>query len=192
MKMTPLNIGLFSLAIVIGIYIGLSHPMIGLLLLIPVVVLVIFILMRNKSGALASAEESADALTMNVLPGKARIYVMRKGFVGGQQGMDISIDGQLSSQIRTKYFLMAEVEPGVHQITAKMASGTGNAARIHEVRLSAGEAILLDMKLNMGLVQGTPDFTEITDISEAKQMLQGCRLVGWKEIEGRSPASISA
>ena len=122
MKMTPLNIGLFTLAIVIGIYIGLSHPMIGLLLLIPVVVLVIFILMRNKSGALASAEESTDALAMNVLPGKARIYVMRKGFVGGQQGMDISIDGQLSSQIRTKYFLMAEVEPGVHRITAKMAS----------------------------------------------------------------------
>jgi hypothetical protein len=191
MKMTPLNIGLFTLAIIFGLYVGLSYPLIGLLFLVPVVLLVVFILMRNKSGALASAEETTTALAMNVPAGKARIYVMRKGFVGGQQGMDITINGQLSSQIRTKYFLMAEVNPGAHHVTAKMTSGTESAARSHEVSVAAGDAVLLDMKLNMGLVQGTPDFTEVRDVSEAKQMLQGCRLVRWKETEGRAPASVS-
>jgi hypothetical protein len=191
MKMTPLNIGLFTLAIIFGLYVGLSYPLIGLLLLVPIVILVVFILMRNKSGARASADETADAIAMNVPVGKARIYVMRKGFVGGQQGMDISIDGQLSSQIRTKYFLMADVEPGVHHIKAKMTSGTESAVRSHEINLAAGDAILLDMKLNMGLVQGTPDFTEIRNVSEAKQSLQGCQLVRWKETEARAPASVS-
>ncbi|WP_229953435.1 DUF2846 domain-containing protein [Parasphingorhabdus litoris] len=119
---------------------------------------------------------------MKMIPaaGKARIYVMRKGFVAGQQGMNITIDGALNSQIRSKYFLMAEVDPGKHEIEAQMSSGSKSAAVSHELTLAEGEIALLDMKINMGALQGKPDFAEIRDAREANNMLTGLKLVRWK------------
>ena len=180
MKMTPFNIALFVVAALVGLFIGIRYPGLALLLLIPVLIFVVVVLMRNKSGAVASPEALAHALQMTPAAGKARLYVMRKGFVGGQQGMNIAIDGQLQSQIRTKYFLMAELDPGAHQVKARMSSGTEGAARTHDLMLAAGDIVLLDMKLNMGALQDTPDFTEIRDPVQARQMLEGCRLVEWK------------
>ena len=181
MKMTPLNIGLFALAVLVGVVVGLQFPIIGLVLFIPAIIFVVLIFARNKSGAMAGPEETARALAMAVPPGKALLYVMRKGFVGGQQGMNITIDGTLDSQIRANYFLMAALDPGQHSVKAKMSSGTESAARTHELTLAAGDIVLLDMKLTMGLLQGAPDFTEVRDAVQARQMLNGCRLVLWKD-----------
>ena len=180
MKMTPFNIGIFVVCVILGVILGMKFPGFGLILIIPVIILVIVILFRNKSGAMAGPEATAEALKMVPPPGQARLFVMRKGFVGGQQGMGITIDGNLHSQIRSKYFLMADVEPGTHSVKAKMASGTEGAARTHDVALNAGDVVLLDMKLNMGVLQGSPDFTEVRDPVQARQMMQGCKLVLWK------------
>lgn len=179
MKMTPLNIGIFAGAIIIGLFLGLQFSGFAWLL-IPLAVFVAVILMRNKSGEKADATETADAMKMIPATGKARIYVMRKGFVAGQQGMNITIGSTLNSQIRSKYFLMAEVEPGAHEVTAQMSSGSKSAAVSHELSLAEGEIALLDMKINMGALQGKPDFTEIRDAREANTMLTGLKLVKWK------------
>jgi hypothetical protein len=168
------------LGIIVGLWLGQSYPIIGLVLLIPVLGYVILVFMRNKSGEKAGPEATAEALRMTPAAGKARLFVMRKGFVGGQQGMTITIDGQLESQIRSKYFLFADLDPGEHSVKAKMSSGTESAARTHQILLAAGDIVLLDMKLNMGALQGTPDFTEIRSGVEARQMLEGCKLILWK------------
>lgn len=180
MKMTPRNLIIFIGAALLGAFVGLRYPLVGVLLLVPVIVLVVVILMRNKSGAMASPEATAEALRMVPPPGKARLFIMRKGFIGGQQGMEIIVDGTLHSQIRSRYFLSADLDPGEHSVRAKMASGTNSAARDHRVTLAAGDIVLVDMKLNMGALQGTPDFTEVRDAVEARAMLEGCRLIEWK------------
>ena len=180
MKMTPMNIGIFIIAVLVGLFVGFQYPALSFLLILPVIGLVIFILMRNKSGAVADPAALDEAMKLIPASGKSRIYVMRKGFVGGQQGMNITINDTLNSQIRTKYFLMAEVEPGDHQVTAQMSSGTKGAAMTHDLSLKPDESVLLDMKLNMGALQGKPDFTEIRDMVQAKQMLDGLKLVEWK------------
>lgn len=176
MKMTPLNIGIFVGAIIIGGFLGLQFSGFAWLL-VPLIIFVAVVLLRNKSGDKA---ETAEAMKMTPTTGKARIYVMRKGFVAGQQGMNITIGSQLNSQIRSKYFLMAEVQPGVHEVTAQMSSGSKSAAISHELTLAEGEIALLDMKINMGALQGKPDFTEIRDAREANGMLTGLKLVKWK------------
>ena len=190
MKMTPLNISIFVIALIGGLYLGFAYPLFAILLLIPVLGFVAIIFMRNKSGAAADASALNEALQFSAPANKSRIYVMRKGFVGGQQGMNITVDGTLESQIRSKYFLMAEVEPGKHSVKAKMSSGSESAARTHDVDVAAGECVLLDMKLNMGALQGTPDFTEERDAAQAKQMLSGCKLILWKDA-AREPATVS-
>lgn len=179
MKMTPLNIGIFVGAILIGGFLGLQFSGFAWLL-IPLAIFVVVILMRNKSGDKADPAETAEAMKMIPATGKARIYVMRKGFVAGQQGMNITIGSALNSQIRSKYFLMAEVEPGTHEVTAQMSSGSKSAAVSHELNLAENEIALLDMKINMGALQGKPDFTEIRDAREANTMLTGLKLVKWK------------
>ncbi|QTD56201.1 hypothetical protein [Parasphingorhabdus cellanae] len=179
MKMTPLNIAIFAGAIIIGMFLGLQFSGFAWLL-IPLAIFVVVVLMRNKSGDKADPAETAEAMKMIPATGKARIYVMRKGFVAGQQGMNITIGDQFNSQIRSKYFLMAEVEPGTHEVTAQMSSGSKSAAVSHEVTLAEGEIALLDMKINMGALQGKPDFTEIRDAREANGMLTGLKLVKWK------------
>lgn len=179
MKMTPLNIAIFAGAIIIGLFLGLQFSGFAWLL-IPLIIFVVVVLMRNKSGDKADPAETAEAMKMIPATGKARIYVMRKGFVAGQQGMNITIGDQFNSQIRSKYFLMAEVEPGAHEVTAQMSSGSKSAAVSHELTLAEGEIALLDMKINMGALQGKPDFTEIRDAREANGMLTGLKLVKWK------------
>lgn len=188
MKMTPLNIGIFVVAIILGLFLGLQFPIFGLLLLIPLMIFVAIVFMRNKSGKMADKEANDEAHIMNVAPSKARIYIMRKSFVGGQQGMNITLNDHLNSQIRSKYFLMAEVDPGKHVVNAQMSSGSKSAAVSHDVEVTEGGLVLLDMKLNMGALQGKPDFTEIRDVAEARKLLSGCKLVLWKD-QPRAPAT---
>ncbi|MEP3224535.1 MAG: hypothetical protein ABJO01_01060 [Parasphingorhabdus sp.] len=179
MKMTPANIALFVGAIIIGLILGLQFSGFAWLI-VPLIIFVAVILLRNKSGEKADAGETAEAMKMIPTNGKARIYVMRKGFVGGQQGMNITINGDLNSQIRSKYFLMAEVDAGDHEVTAQMSSGSKSAAVTHALTLAENETVLLDMKINMGALQGKPDFTEIRDAREANGMLTGLTLIKWK------------
>ncbi|MFC4292052.1 hypothetical protein ACFOWX_06455 [Sphingorhabdus arenilitoris] len=180
MKMTNKNVIFFGLALLVGIYLGLQYPLFGMVLLIPLIIFVVVILMRNKSGELADAASTEEARNFQVRPGLSRIYVMRDGFVGGQQGMNITIDGAMNSQIRSKYFLMLDVEPGKHQVTAQMASGTKSAELVYDVETADGECVLLDAKLNVGLLQGTPTFDEIRKPHIAKDKLAKLKLVKWK------------
>lgn len=180
MKMSPLTIVILVVSVIVGMYLGLQFPVVSMLLLIPLAVFVVVVLLRNKSGALADAAATAKALQMQPPAAKALVYFMRKGFVAGQQGLNIMVDGGLNSQIRSGYFLMAELDPGEHTITAQFSSGTKGSAVSHSVTLAEGEVLLFDMKLNMGLLQGKPIFTEIRDLGTAKSKLTGLKMVLWK------------
>jgi hypothetical protein len=188
MKMNARNIILFTLAVLVGLYLGLRTP-IGLILILPLLGYVAFVFMRNQSGAKADPAALADAVRLQPAAGKARIYIMRKGFVGGQQGMNITVNGMLNSQIRSGYFLMAEVDPGEHGVEGHFSSQTRSSATTERVDVAAGECILLDAKFNMGAVQGKILFDQYRDPQEIRQKLDGLKLILWKE--SREPAKLT-
>ncbi|MEP2737279.1 MAG: hypothetical protein ABJP34_13390 [Erythrobacter sp.] len=183
MNMTPRNLAFFGGAILIGLILGFIYPLLGLLMLIPAIGFVAFVLMRNKGGSEASEGAAARAREFTAEDGKAAIYVMRKGFVGGQQGLNITIDDDLTTQFRTGRFVKADIEPGDHVVAAQMASQTKGTATSQTVTLGAGEAVLLDAKLNMGALQGSIEFLETRDANEARSKLDGLRLVEWSAAE---------
>jgi hypothetical protein len=180
MNMTPRNIILLIVAIVVGLFIGLAYPLIGLLLLIPVLVWVVVILLRNNSGSDADPGLAAAARQFTAPAGKAGIYVMRDGFVAGQQGFNLTIDGSHSTQFRTGRFAHLEVDPGEHSVTGQMASQSAGTALSQTVTLVAGECVLLDVKLNMGMLQGSLEFLETRDPAVARGKLARLKLVEWK------------
>ena len=180
MNMTPRNIILFALAIGVGLVAGFAYPIIGLLLLIPVLGYIAFILFNNKGAGVADEGAAQAARQFIAADGKAAIYIMRDGFVGGQQGMNVVIDDSLTSQFRTGRFVVAEVEPGEHVITGRMAAQTKGSAVNHSVTLGAGECILLDAKLNVGALQGKLEFLETRDPAQARSKLAKLKLVEWQ------------
>jgi len=184
--MTPRNIAIFAVAVILGLFLGLRYPLIGLLCLVVAIGFVIFVLMRNKQGATVDDATAQAARGFQSAAGQARIYVMRKGFVGGMQGLNVTItgaaDGQgprLDGQIRSGYFLMADVAPGSHRISARMSSQTESSRRDVEVTLAAGDALLLDVSMDMGALQGKLVFDEIRDPTLARQKLAGLKMVEW-------------
>ncbi|MEO9490812.1 MAG: hypothetical protein ABJG26_04240, partial [Marinomonas sp.] len=150
MKMSPRNIILLVGAIIIGVALGMIYPMFSILLLIPVIAFVVIVLMRNKGGAEADEGVAAAARQFTAEDGKAAIYIMRKGFVAGQQGMNLTLDDAQSAQFRTGRFVKADVEPGEHTIFGQMASGSKGAGAAQMLNVAAGECVLLDAKINMG------------------------------------------
>jgi len=179
MRMTPRNIVIMAIAMVLGIYLGTRFQMIGMVALIGALGFVLFVLLGNKQGTRADPAMLADALAIKPTPGMARIYVMRKGFMAAMQGMNITVDDQFSGQIRSGYFMMAEVTPGEHHLTAKFSKQTASTLQKHTVELQAGDVALFNMSFDMGLMQGIIQFEELRDKLQISRMLPGMKMVGW-------------
>lgn len=179
MNMTPRNIILFALAIIVGLVGGFAYPIVGLILLPPILIFIAWILLRNRGAKEVDPATAETARQFTASPGMAAIYVMRHGFVGGQQGMNISI-GALNSQFRTGRFVRADVAPGTHEVRGRMAAQIGGTDTVHPVTLAAGECALLDAKLDMGALQAKLIFKESRDPAEARHKLAKLRLVEWK------------
>lgn len=177
------NIVLIAGAIVIGLILGFIYPTLGLLLFIPVVGFIAFVLLKNKGGAEADEATTAAARQFTAADGKAAIYVMRDAFVAGQQGMNVTIDDDMTAQFRTGRFVKAEVEPGDHTVIAQMASQTKGTAKTYPVSVAAGECVLLDAKIAMGALQGSVEFEEHREPGIARGKLAKLKLVEWSAPE---------
>lgn len=180
MNMTPRNLAIIIVAGILGFFIAFKFPLLGLIAFLGAMIYVVIVFMRNKGGELADPAELAHARTFASPENMGTIYVMRKAFVAGQQGMNITIDDTLETQFRTGHFARAEVMPGEHTVTAQMSSQTKGTAAMHVVEVGAGEAVLLDMKIDMGMVQGKPTFSETRNPAEARAKLATLKLVKWK------------
>jgi len=178
-KMTPRNIAIIIVAVIVGVYLGLKFPLFGLLCLVGGLGFAVFVLMSNKQGTLVDATARAAAQTGVPAEGKARIYVMRKGFMAGMQGMDITVDDTHKGQIRSGYFMMAEVDPGTHHLTARFSKQTESTRQSHDVTLAAGQIVLFDMTFDMGMVQGTIRFDEAHDAGHIRQKIANLKMVNW-------------
>ncbi len=183
MQMSPTNkiamIVVLPIAAIVGYTLGQSTPLFGLLALVLGIGFVSWVLLGNKSGAKVSEAELASALAITPSTGMARIYVTRAGFAGGQQGMNITLGTGHEGQIRSKYFMMAEVAPGTHSVSSRMAKVAEKWRRDTSVTVAAGESVMLDVELEMTMTAMAPIFHEHRDGVAIRQTLSSRKMVDW-------------
>lgn len=165
-----------SLSDEIGGYVLILFP----LLLIGIIVLVIYSLSGNKGGPRADPAAEADALALRPSPGKGRIYVVRRGFAAALQGMNVAIDDRLKGQIRSGYFLMAEVEPGPHSVAVRMARGGKSTEAALDVEVAEGRNAVIHVLFEMGAITGSSKMTPIEE-AKAAETLAGAKMMTWSE-----------
>lgn len=183
-KMSPLKIGLLvivtGIAALIGFNIGknASGPMI-LLLLVGFVAMIAFFLSGNRKEVALDSATVADALRLQAPTGKARLYVVRHGFVGGMQGMEITIDSSHSGQIKSGRALFADLAPGHHLVGAKMAKGGKSSATSLELDLAADTVTVLKAGTEMGALTTKCVLEVLPSLPVAQQELKKARFLAW-------------
>ncbi|RMB51901.1 hypothetical protein C8J44_2926 [Sphingomonas sp. PP-CE-3A-406] len=125
----------------------LPSPIIGLSL--GVVAGAIYLgLAGNRRVALASGTARQAALAP-VVDGSARLIVFRRGFVGKLAGVDVYLDGEVRTQLKSPRFAALTVTPGVHALETRMhnkpsasltVEAIANATTIIEVEVAMKQA----------------------------------------------------
>lgn len=162
---------------------GLPMETVSILLvivLVGLVALVIYSLSGNRGGRAAPSDVEAEARLMKPSPGKARIYIVRKGFVAALQGMNVAIENVATGQIKSNRFVTAEVEPGDYRVTAKMARGGKSTARSIDVSVGPDEVAIVQAYLEMGTFAASTTLTRL-EPGEARERLAGSRMVLWAD-----------
>lgn len=140
----------------------------------------IWALSKNKSGVKADAAALAEARTMRAPEGKARIYVTRRGFVGGLQGMDVTLDGTTQGQIKSGQMLMADVAPGTHRIRASTAMAKLAHGSELDVEVAAGDVVVVDAMMEMGAIKGSVKLTRVDVPTKGRADVHATKLILWE------------
>ena len=157
---------------------GGSAMLLALVAIAFVVGLIIWSLSGNKVGRRADPAAEADARAMTPAPGKARIYIVRRGFVGALAGMKVGIDGIATGQLKSGQFVMAEVAPGNYRIETAMARGQRGSQAETQLVVAEGEAVVIHVTLEMGALSGKTIQSRL-DPGRGRGEIAGAKLVQW-------------
>jgi len=132
--------------------------------------------LSNVSGTRKEAKADdaarADALNFAVPAGRARVYVLRTGFLGKAVGMDITMDGHVVAQLKSPRFTVIDVAPGAHEWCARFSGGAGTQRHgdcTAQVNVAAGSAIVLKVLTKLELTKHRLLFAEVPlDIARAE------------------------
>ncbi|QNQ10403.1 hypothetical protein [Sphingomonas alpina] len=171
-------IGVFAGPALLG-SMGSMGGIVGAVILIAAVGYIVYLLSANKVGKAADPAAVKDARSLVPAPGKARIYVVRRGFMGGLAGMKVDIAGVASGQIRMNQFVMAEVAPGTYTVETAMArNGMKPSNSESSVTVAEGEAVVVQVMLE---VRATHAVTVQKQLSpgEARSEIANTKMVQW-------------
>jgi hypothetical protein len=90
--------------------------------------------------------------------------VVREGFYGKAAGVDVSIDGEVRTQLKTPRFAALDLAPGRHEVSAALQKRMAVPVTID---LAPGETRVL--RLNIGM--GKPRLTQEADIAAIRASL---------------------
>lgn len=152
----------------------------ALAFLLGVVALVVYSLSGNRGGAVADEAEAAAARAMTPLPGKARLYFVRKGFVAGMQAMDVAVEGVASGQVKSNQFLALDLDPGRYTLVARMARGAKSTRSSLDLALSGGEVAVVHAYVEMNTFAAKTVLSRLGE-AEARDKLSGARMRLWAE-----------
>ena len=146
------------------------------LFLIGVIVFCIWALSSNKSGKKADTAALAEARAMRAPEGKGRIYITRRGFVAALQGMNVTLDGTATGQIKSGQMLMADVEPGTHHLHVATAKAKLAKAAEFDIDVGAGGVVVIDAMIEMGALKGSVKLTRL-DAAKAREDVNATKLI---------------
>lgn len=169
---------------------GFGRLLLGLIFL-GAIGYVIYILAGNKVGRTAPVAVASDARALVAAPGTARIYVVRRGFMGGMAGMKVAVAGVAAGQIRMNQFVMAEVAPGTYTVGTAMArNGAKPSDSQSTVTLAAGEVAVIQVMLEMHALHAST-VQQRLPMAEARTEIASAKMVLWNE-QGRRTAPAMA
>ncbi|WP_425228480.1 hypothetical protein [Sphingomonas sp.] len=159
---------------------GVGLAIAGLMFL-GVVGYLVYILAGNRVGKAAPPALVAEARSFAPAPGMARLYVVRRGFMGGLAGMKVAIAGVVSGQIRMNQFVMAELPPGTYTLETAMArNGMKPSLASGAFTLAAGDIVVVRAMLEM---RATHALTVQQPLAppDGRAEIMAAKMVGWNE-----------
>lgn len=148
-------------------------------LFVAAIAFVIWSLSGNRVGKAASPAFIADARTLRPAAGSARIYVVRRGFMGGMAGMKIDIHGVASGQIRMNQFVMAEVPPGTYTVETAMArNGVKPSNSQTTLSVQGGDVVVILAMLKVQSLHSTTTQERIVG-TEAQTAVATTKMIEW-------------
>ena len=174
-------VAVFIVFLFVGFSIGAGGSLLLVILaLAAIVALIIFFLSGNKKEVAVSDVALADARQMRAPSGMARLYIVRRGFVGGQQGMDIAIDTTHNGQIKSGRALVADLPPGQHTLTARMARGGDQSETSLVLDLATDSVAVVHATTTMGASTASVRLSVMNDMNAAKGELDKARFLIWQ------------
>jgi hypothetical protein len=147
-------IGLFGAVAVAGILINLSG---------------------NRRVAVAGGAEKESALALSPPAGKALLVVARRGLLAKLVGLNLSLDGQLFTQLKSPAFTILEVAPGAHMLATGFGDATGAQGRAAAFAFEAAAGGVVAVVVTPSI--GTFKFTPQTDLDALRRILRGMPMV---------------
>ncbi|BBB08346.1 hypothetical protein [Sphingopyxis sp. EG6] len=151
----------------------------SVLLIGGVVIFCFWALSSNKGGAKADTAATADARTMQAPAGKARLYVVRRGFVAALQGMDVTLDGVAKGQIKSGQMLMADVAPGMHHLHIATAKAKLAHPAEFDIDVGPGGVVVIGAMIEMGALKGSIKLERL-DAAKAREDVHATKLILWE------------
>lgn len=152
----------------------------------------VYILAGNKVGRAAPPAVVEDARSFAPAPGMARLYVVRRGFMGGMAGMRVMVADK-AGQVRMNQSLMAELPPGDYTLETAMArNGLKSSHAATPITLAAGEVSVIRATLEM---RATHAMTQHQPLSpdEGRAEVLATKMVLWTEgAPAMRPATIAS
>ena len=182
-----LIIVLTPIALVGGAYLGSQMPIVALAGLVAIIGLLVWILASNKQGARLAGPALDAARELRAPEGLARVFVARRGFMGSQQGMNIALGDEHEGQMRAGFLLVADVAPGVVTLSARMNKQSDKTRATHELNLTAGAVVLVEIGLISGMVRMSPTFDEVADRDAIRRAVANAKPIAWL----REPGTIT-
>lgn len=174
-------VAVFAVFLFVGFSIGQDGSLLLVVLaLVSVGALIFFFLSGNKKEMALSDAALSDARRMAAPSGAARLYIVRHGFVGGQQGMNIAIDSSHRGQIKSGRALVADLPPGSHELSVCMARGGNKSEASLALDLAADSVTVVKATSTMGTTTAAAHLVVMNDEAVARADLDKARLLAWQ------------
>ena len=182
---SPLQIGLMAIAFLAAVWIGKTAAESApgwfvVVALVVVVVMVFYFLSGNKKEVALDQAAAADALAMQAPADKARVYIARHGFMASRQGMDVLIDDSHEGQFKSGRVFVADLAPGHHQVTARLARGGKGTTGTIDLDLAAGTVTVLKVSVAMGGMNGKCRLEVLPDMAAGRGHVAGNKFIAWE------------
>ena len=127
----------------------LPSPIIGLSF--GVVAGMIYLGLSGTRRVALAGRDAREAALAPVVDGSARLIVFRRGFVGKLAGVDVYVDGEERTQLKSPRFAALTVTPGVHALETRMHNKPSAALTVDAI---ANTTAIIEVEV--GMKQATP------------------------------------